>query len=252
MMGLAGSYTSARVIFFAAAGLCFPALLALAQICPSEIDYRKARNAGKSKNESKWQSLLDVVKNRKLLVLTLCLVLFQFADASMLPLIAENIGSSKEGPTSLMTSGLIAAPQLVVMLLSPWIGYFSESWGRKPLLLAGFVIESLRGLLLATMSDYVFLVLAQVIGGITAAIVNVLTVLIVMDLTTGTGRFNLTQGGVLMFSLIAASVSTASTGIAFQALGHFATFAGLASASAAAAVLAWIFLPETKPARYLD
>jgi predicted MFS family arabinose efflux permease len=35
-------------------------------------------------------------------------------------------------------AGLIVVPQIVVALLSPWMGYYSEKWERKPLLLLGF------------------------------------------------------------------------------------------------------------------
>jgi hypothetical protein len=46
------------------------------------------------------------------------------------------------------------------------------------------------------------LLTAQLLGGISAAAVTVLTILVITDLTTGTGRFNLVRGavGTLIFS----------------------------------------------------
>jgi MFS family permease len=44
---------------------------------------------------------------------------------------------------------LIVVPQIVVALLSPWVGYHSDKWGRKPLLLLGFGLEIIRALLFA-------------------------------------------------------------------------------------------------------
>jgi MFS family permease len=251
-MGLIGSYFSTRIIFFAASALCLPALLALSQIRPTEIDYRRARNAALGNGATKLQSIFDIVKSRNLLLFTLCLILFQFADASLLPLVAQNLGADKGQPASLMTSGLIAVPQLVVVLLAPWVGYLSESVGRKPLLLAGFAVEAARAALLGLISNYTLLVLAQVLGGITSAIIGVMTVLVVTDLTTGTGRFNLTRGAVVTLSTIAASLSVAVSGFIFQGFGQFSTFAIFAGVAAAAAMVAWFFLPETKPAEYLD
>src|SRR5581483_3776204 len=112
ILGVIGSYISIRAIFIAAAGLCLPALFSLSQIRPNEIDYRRARNAQPGDDRSKFQSVVDIVKNRKLLFFALSLVLFQFADASLRPLVAQNLGSNGGAPTSLLTSGLIAAPQL--------------------------------------------------------------------------------------------------------------------------------------------
>src|SRR5262249_51646936 len=54
-------------------------------------------------------------------------------------------------------------------VLSPWVGYYSERFGRKPLLLIGFGVEALRGLLLAGYTTYPALVIGQCLGGISAA-----------------------------------------------------------------------------------
>src|SRR5215831_10793016 len=45
-MGLAGHYVAKSAIFFGAAALCVPALIALSRIRGNEIDYARARNAG--------------------------------------------------------------------------------------------------------------------------------------------------------------------------------------------------------------
>jgi hypothetical protein len=93
---------------------------------------------------------------------------------------------------------------------------------------------------------------AQMLGGVTSAIIGVMTVLVVTDLTTGAGRFNLTRGAVVTLSTIAASLSVAVSGFIFQGLGQSSTFANFAGVAGAAAVVAWFFLPDTKPAEYLD
>jgi MFS family permease len=65
-----------------------------------------------------------------------------------------------------------------VAILAPWIGYWSELWGRKPLLLAGFGIEAVRALLFAFVSDPVLMLVVQVLDGATGAAVTVLTILV--------------------------------------------------------------------------
>jgi predicted MFS family arabinose efflux permease len=127
-------------------------------------------------------------------------------------------------------AGLIVVPQIMVALLSPWVGYHSDKWGRKPLLLLGFGLEIIRALLFAISANISVLFTAQFLGGISAAAVTVLTILVITDLTTGTGRFNLVRG----------------------ALGNWEGFLILAAASVIATALLWVAMPETRPAKYLD
>jgi len=88
------------------------------------------------------------------------------------------------------------------------------------------------------------------LSGITGAVIGVMTVLVVTDLTAGTGRFNLAQGTVGAMSGIAASISTLATGFLFQGIGTMAGFRVITAVAAAATVLIAMFVSETKPADY--
>ena len=149
-------------------------------------------------------------------------------------------------------AGLIAAPQIVTALVSPWIGYHSEKFGRKPLLLVGFGVEIIRALLFACFSEYWVLIVAQLLSGASASAVTVLTILVITDLTTGTGRFNLVRGFVGTGIAIAASISTGVTGFIFEKLGNWQGFLMLAGFAVIATSLLWLAMPETRPAKYLD
>ena len=249
LMGLVGAYFAMGSIFIAAAALCIPALIALAFIRPDEIDYARARNAAKGEAH-KVSRIVDLAKNHKLVVFTAALVLFQLADASMLPLIGENLAATIPTASSLWVSGLIIIPQIVVALFAPWVGYHSEKRGRKPLLLIGFAVEPIRAALLAFTSNYAFLIVAQLLNGVSGAIIGVLTILVITDLTAGTGRFNLAQGTVGAMIGIAASLSTLATGFLFQGIGPGSGFIAIALVASAATGLIWIFISETKPAAY--
>jgi MFS family permease len=78
--------------------------------------------------------------------------------------------------------------------------------------LIGFALEPVRAALLAFTNGYAFLVLGQLLNGISGATITVLTVPVITDLTTGTGRFNLAEGAVGAAMGIAASASTIATG----------------------------------------
>jgi cyanate permease len=89
-----------------------------------------------------------------------------------------------------------------------------------------------------------------VLDGISAAVVAVMTPLVIADITRGTGRFNFTQGVYGTLIGIGAAVSTAASGFVVQHFGAAAGFLGLATVALAAAVILWLAMPETKPARY--
>jgi MFS family permease len=253
LMGAAGAYIATSAIFTAAALLCAPALIALSFIRGDEIDYARARNAATGKKQAlNVARVVDLAKNRKLVLFTAATLLFQLADASMLPLIGEKLATSIKYDAAIWMSGLIIVPQIVVALLAPWVGFHAEKKGRRPLLLIGFGIEPIRAILLAFTAGYPFLLAAQVMSGISGATIGVLTVLVITDLTAGTGRFNLAVGTVGTMSGIAAAVSTSATGFLFQAFGPGIGYLPLAGIAAAATGLVWWFLAETKPQQYED
>lgn len=252
LMGLIGHSISQSAIFIATAVFCIPALIALSFIRPEEIDYRRARNARRDGKPVTPSRIIDLGKNRGLLIFAVCLILFQLSDASMLPMVSENLASRKGGASALYMSALVIGPQITVALLAPWVGYHSERHGRKPLLLIGFGAEIIRALLFMVVSSYPFLIAVQLLDGLSGATVTVLTILVVTDLTAGTGRFNLARGFVGMLVGVAGSVSLAANGFLFARYGNVVGFITIAAVAAAATVILWIFMPETKPAEYGD
>ena len=252
IMGTLGAYLSISSIFIATTILCIPALIALGQIRANEIDYVRARNATKQDQTVNLQRLTDFIRNRNLLVFAGCMMLFHFSNASLLPLVSQNLAHSKATLSPLLLAGLIIVPQIVVAILGPWAGYWSELWGRKPLLLAGFATEIARALLFSMVTDPLFMIAVQLLDGITGAIVTVLTILVITDLTTGTGRFNLAQGVLGTLVGISAAISTGTIGFIVDRYGDMVGFLVMAAGTSIALVILLTLLPETKPAKYLD
>jgi MFS family permease len=237
LMGVIGGYLGASAIFFIAAALTVPALLAVSFIRSDEIDYARARNASTQAGTPTISGMLELFKNRQLLGFAGCLALFQLADASMLPLAAEHIGTWQSARGSLLTSGPVVTPQIVVAFLAPSSGYLSELRGRKPLLLAGFGIEVVRAGLLSVIGKPILWLPVQLLSGISGAILPVLTVIVVTDLTAGTGRFNLARGGVGLASTIAAALGLSAFGFIAQHVGNWAGFPGMAAVAAGGTLL---------------
>jgi predicted MFS family arabinose efflux permease len=251
-LGLIGHALSTSAIFLVVAMLVVPTLVALARIRPQEIAYGRARNAAHHTEARDLHRFRDLLRNRGLLIFAVALTLYQFADASMAPLISEHLGSAKGGFAALVMAALIIVPQVIVAVAAPWVGHYAEEWGRKPILLIGLGLEPLRGVLFAISTALWSLIAAQILDGIIGAILTVMTVLVITDLTTGTGRFNFARGAVGAATGVAAAISTSATGVIAGAFGSPAAFLTTAGIAAAAALVLWLLLPECKPQQYLD
>lgn len=90
-----------------------------------------------------------------------------------------------------------------------------------------------------------YLVAVQLLDGIGAGIFGVVSVLVVADLTRGTGRFNLTQGALATATGVGAGLSNVLAGFVVQAAGFDAGFLTLAAIAAFAAVCFALAMPET-------
>jgi predicted MFS family arabinose efflux permease len=120
-----------------------------------------------------------------------------------------------------------------------------ESWGRKPTLLLAFLALPIRGALYTLSNNPYYLVAVQVLDGVGAGVINVVGVLVIADLTLGTGRFNFLQGGLATATGLGASLSNFVTGVVVHAGGFDAGFLTLAAiASAGLMYFAWT-MPET-------
>ncbi len=250
LMGVLGYMFSNRAIFFASAALAVPTLLALARIRAGEVHFARACNAAPGDYHPSRPPRVArraIGKNSRLLIFASCLVLFQFANASALPLVSEELGAVHG--SSLVISALIFVPQLVVAILAPWVGRGARSWGRRPLLLIGLAALPIRATCFALTRDPLFLVLVQPLDGVSGAAIGVLTPVVIADVTKGTGRFNLAQGVVGTFGGIGAALSTTLSGYVTQGFGNAAGFYAITGIAIVAVVICWAFMPETKDTR---
>src|SRR5262249_22117597 len=125
--GAGGYFLSVQSLFFLTAALVVPAVFALARIRPSDVKRQKTE-----RTDGASASLLELLSDRRLLVFAGCVLLFQLANAAMLPL----MGGMMTGRSSEWASGLMGAcivvPQLVVAGCAPAVGRIADSWGRRP------------------------------------------------------------------------------------------------------------------------
>ena len=249
-IGVIGYLLSTQDIFLIAAALLGPLLFALTRIRASDIHF--ARSCGGSDHHAADPARVNranLFKNRGLLIFAVCLLLFQLANASLLTQISQALPRAEGRLSSLVVSGLVVFPQIIVAALAPWAGRSAATWGRKPLLIIGLAAVPIRSSLFALTADPIFLVLIQLLDGLSGATLGVLTALIVADVTAGTGRFNLAQGLVGAASGVGATLSTSVAGIVVEKFGYTAGLLGVTAVGLLAVVIVLAFMPETKPAR---
>src|SRR5947207_2798761 len=145
---------------------------------------------------------------------------------------------------SLGLVGHLALPEIIVALIAPWVGRQANNWGRRPLLLIGLGALPIRALLFALVADPPLLLAFQLLDGISGAVVGVMTVLVIADVTNGTGRFNLAQGLVGTASGIGASLSTALFGLIAVTFGRTVVFLSIALVALLAVLTLWFLMPE--------
>ncbi len=167
-------------------------------------------------------------------------MLFHLSNAAMLPLAGAAVTMRAGNFANLIIAACIVVPQLVVALLSPWVGRAAERFGRKRLLLLGWGALPLRGVLLAVLPGAWPLVGGQAVSGISAAVFGVLLPLVASDLTLGTAHFNLCMGILGLAAYGGAAISTTMSGGIADTAGMQAAFFTLAGIGMAAfaAVLA--------------
>jgi len=250
--GVAGGiayYYSNQAIFFLTAALGIPTLIALAQISSSEIDPELARGGISKSGVSTWfDAISGLVHHRVLIGFAATLVLFQLANAAMLPILAGILARRGPETAALVLSICILVPQFVVVAIAPWIGVRAQSWGRRPLLLLTFVALSARGAIFAVTSDPYLLVAAQLLDGISAASLGVLVPLIIADVTRGSGHFNFAQGLIGAAVGIGASFSTTLAGFIADTSGAPITFLLLSCVGVMGLVFVFAVVPETRGA----
>jgi MFS family permease len=249
VLGAAGYILTTQAIFLVAATLWLPLLVALVRIRSADIHF--GRSCGAPDHHAKDPPRISraaLLKDRRLVTFAACLFLFQLANASLLPQIAQTLVQVHSHASGPIMSAMIVGPQIIVALLAPWVGRTAASAGRRPLLIIGLAAVPIRAALFLLMPGPPLLIAIQLLDGLSGATLGVLTALVIADLTSGTGRFNLAQGLVGAVSGVGASLSTSISGVVVEKFGQAAGLSSVLAVGLIAVAIVVAFMPETKPA----
>jgi predicted MFS family arabinose efflux permease len=243
IMGATGAYFSSRFVFLLTAALCVPALAALWSIGAGP--HGRAQTTSRVMDTAGLKRLL---LDRRLLIFAICVMLFHLSNAAMLPLAGAAVTMRAGQFANAIIAACIVVPQVVVAMLSPWVGRAAQKLGRKRLLLLGWGALPLRGLLLAVLPGSWPLIIGQSVSGVSAAVFGVLLPLVAADLTLGTAHFNLCIGILGLAMYLGAAASTTMSGGIADVAGMDVAFLVLAAIGVIGSVVVWLAMPETRPA----
>jgi MFS family permease len=235
------------VVFYLMGFMAAASIVAVSCVSAKAIDHEVARgfDPAHSNDHEQPSGISVLLANRPLLVFAICCALFHLANAAMLPLVSQKLAQINLQMATPLTSACIVAAQLVMVPMAWLVGLKADVWGRKPLLLAGFLILPLRAMLYTLSNDPYWLVAVQMLDGIGAGIFGALFPVIVKDLTQGTGRFNVSLGALSTVFGLGAALSSSLAGLVVQQAGYNAAFLTLAGVAAVALALVWLAMPET-------
>lgn len=238
-----------RSIFMAAAMLAVPALIMLRRIDPAEIDNDMARGeSGDADGEPEtwWRAL---VMDRTFTLFLVCCFLFHLANAAMLPELGEMLARGSARLSAPFMSACIIVTQIVIASTASLVGKLASIRGRKSLLIVGFGVLPVRGVLYTVFHSTWFLIGIQVLDGVANSIFVVVSILVVADLMRSTGRFNLAQGALGTAVGLGAALSNTVGGVLAHRYGFAASFLGLAGIALFALALLAYAIPETRQPR---
>jgi MFS family permease len=241
-----------RAIFGVAALFTIPSLWSLLSIDGSKIDYRRSRGASYDQQTAKAEGLRVLLRDHVLLFFLLAVFLFHLSNAAMLPQLGEMLSKGKPRAAAPFMSACIIVTQLVIACSAAWIGKHAEQKGRRPLLLLGFGVLPIRGVLYTLTHMPAALIAIQFLDGVANAIFVIVSILVIKDRTVGSGRFNLAAGALATMVAIGAAFSNTAGGLLIQHFGFNVSFLGLAAIGLAATALLFFTVPETLGTRKPD
>lgn len=237
-------------VFWLISGMACGMLVSIAMIDANAIDHDVARGgiAEKGKDDGQPSGIMTLLSDRRLVIFALSVVIFHFANAAMVPLVSQKFAiGSDTGMGFAFTSACIVAAQLFMIPMALLCGARADVWGRKVLFLGAFAILPIRGVLYTLWDNPYFLVAVQSLDGLANGIFGMIFLLILADITRGTGRFNVAQGALTTLIGVGASLSNVIAGWIVQLTSYSVAFLFLAAVAVVGALLFGFLMPETAP-----
>lgn len=244
LSGIIGYCWGLKAIFVFTFLLSLVSVFFLRRIDNRLIDRRLSRGYFPSDCTADTTSPRKVIGNPLFLIFTLCCVLYHFANAALLPLAGQYIVSANKVNASVYMSACIVIAQLVMVPTAGWCSRRSKK-GRKWMMLVCFGTLPVRCILYTLSPDPYFVVAVQVLDGLSAGIFGVVSILVIADLTKGSGHFNLANGVLITAVGLGASLSNVAGGYIADLYSFSHAFLFFGTMAALSFVICLLFMRET-------
>jgi MFS family permease len=248
--GAVGTLLALSGIFYAAAIFAAGMAGAVVFIREEEVNYEAARGGGDGDGSAAVarRSARDLFRDRRVLIFTAAVVLFNVSNAATLPLVGQLFTKRDHGAgASWQTTLAVLVAEVVMVVAAAITGKRAGDRGRKPIFVLAFGVLAVRNALGVVSHEPAYLIALQSFDGVAAAIYGVLLKLVTADLADGTGRFSFLQGTVQSAMGLGGFLSNLAFGLVARTMGFNASFLGLSGMAVLGGALYAFKMPETKP-----
>jgi MFS family permease len=219
-----GPSSSIGVLAVMAGGM----LVALALFRKDSVDHTRMLGRERRKKGEKRGSTRALLRNKRLLILSLAMAAFNFGNGAVLPLLGQRMAANGSHDPTQWLAILVLVAQAVMVPVSYLAGWSADRIGRRTLLIAACAALAARGLLAMWSDATAMLITLEVLDGIGAGILSVAGPAAIADLTYGGGRTQTAMGGVQTIQSLASAGSALAGGYLVHYFGWAGAFGGLA------------------------
>jgi MFS family permease len=234
MVAAATFVVGATAAFWVMAGMAAASLATLLVIPGDAVDAQRASGHAASEPAA---SVMQILRDRRLLGLSLALLLFHLGNAAMLPLLGQRMAAVGNGDATRWLAACVVVAQLVMVPVAIVAGRMADRINRPWLLVAACLVLPVRGAMAAVAQDPVWLIPIQVLDALGAGTLGVAMPILVADFTWGSGRTQAALGVASTMQGIGAALSTTLGGVLAARVGWTAAFLGLSVPAVIALVL---------------
>ncbi|HJA75632.1 MAG TPA: MFS transporter [Candidatus Desulfovibrio gallistercoris] len=253
--GAVGWFYGIGGVLLVMAGMGLLSLLAVRGIQPQHIDYAAARGletAERTQAAGPAPSRLSLLFGDKALLCTGGIMLFfHLGNAAMLPLLGQSAVAHFDVDPAVYTACTVLVAQGTMILTALWAAWIAPRRGYGPALFCALIALPVRGLVAGFWQSPWNIVPVQILDGVGAGIMGVVTPGMVALLLRGSGHINLGLGMVMTLQGIGAAFSATWGGVVADLYGYSMAFLALAVAPCVALLLLLAgirFLPRLRDA----
>lgn len=219
-------------------------------IRPHDIDHQRARGLGPEDETDGHQParLIDLVRDRPLMIVAVTLMLFHLGNAAMLPLLGQAAATAEVFNPAAYTAITIIVAQLTMIPMALLAAKWADTRGYWIVFVAALAVLPVRGLIAALWDVPWAVIPVQILDGVGAGLLGVATPGIVARILRGSGHVNAGLGAVMTVQGLGAAFSTTLAGVVAARFGYGAAFGALGAAAAIGLVLWLVATPIIKRA----